>query len=501
MMNIEPLLVAYADGELSEIEEYSIEAKLESDPNLRLMLASLYRERLMFAELVREQYDQQENSEEPPQVVANNQIDTSSFEMSPNEEIYTAYVNGTLSKAEHDEVEKQLADDKRFENEFAEFCRTRFLFAEAARSQIGVAVPRKLNVGQTPYKRSLYQPKSNRSHAWLKIAALFIALLGGFLFFSHLYNEGGTDMITDANDTRPTPEDPSPVKTDLATFVELEGKVEIKRASGIVVADMKTRIMNADEIIVRTGMATIKFDGENSTIKLRSHSSVELTASNSETTVVLSNGTLAASIEKQKNGKMLFKTRHSQMEIIGTQFLLSTSRNNTNLEVSEGSVRMSHARSGEVKMVKSGEYAVASVNNLTKRKIELEVLGLSLINAENRQPISGHETITPDGTIHLSRLGTDSLTFEINTMPIIVESMDLTLTGPQGFAPIQQKEKFYPYFLTNNRSESHWVNSSTYEKLDPPLIPGKYKMIITVRGKVDHVSQEITHSVSFTVVD
>ncbi|WDE98341.1 NPCBM/NEW2 domain-containing protein [Lentisphaera profundi] len=100
---------------------------------------------------------------------------------------------------------------------------------------------------------------------------------------------------------------------------------------------------------------------DGSTLKFSSQSFVRLSETEGQKRVELFSGVLDADIAKQPPGKdMIITTEHSECEVIGTQFTLSSSNVSSLLDVTEGAVRYNKIKSDKSVMVEADHYASAS---------------------------------------------------------------------------------------------------------------------------------------------
>jgi hypothetical protein len=103
---------------------------------------------------------------------------------------------------------------------------------------------------------------------------------------------------------------------------------------------------------------------DGSTLKFSSQSFVRLSETEGQKRVELFSGVLDADIAKQPAGKdMIITTEHSECEVIGTQFSLSSSDVSALLDVTEGAVIYNKTSSSDSVLVKANHYASASQND------------------------------------------------------------------------------------------------------------------------------------------
>ena len=117
-------------------------------------------------------------------------------------------------------------------------------------------------------------------------------------------------------------------------------------------------LFSKDQIFVQdeSSLSMKYLDG--STLNFSSQSFVRLSDLNGQKHVELFSGLLTADIEKQAPGKdMIITTEHSECEVIGTQFTLSSSNVSALLDVTEGAVKYNQKSGSESVLVKADHYA------------------------------------------------------------------------------------------------------------------------------------------------
>ena len=147
----------------------------------------------------------------------------------------------------------------------------------------------------------------------------------------------------------------------MASVQSVEGTVEIRRAGKTVYAVAGAQIQGQDVVVASSnGKAEIKYGTEDTTIKLLSGATAKFWLQDDAKRVRLDAGTLVCKIAKQPAGKaMRFVTPNAEAMVVGTQLKLAVSNDATQLEVTEGSVKLAR-NDQQFVMVNAGEFAVAS---------------------------------------------------------------------------------------------------------------------------------------------
>ena len=188
------------------------------------------------------------------------------------------------------------------------------------------------------------EPKIHRFPVWFKRAVAAQIILIPILFF----------ILTPAKLQEAPPLLIGHVdKVGFDSFV-LRGKEKINIRKG-------DPLYSKDQIYVQneSSLGMKYLDG--SILKFSSQSFVRLTELNGQKRVELFSGVLDANIEKQAPGKdMIITTEHSECEVIGTKFTLSSSNVSSLLDVTEGAVRYNKRKSDDSVMVEADHYASAN---------------------------------------------------------------------------------------------------------------------------------------------
>ncbi|MDD7987239.1 NPCBM/NEW2 domain-containing protein [Lentisphaera marina] len=193
-------------------------------------------------------------------------------------------------------------------------------------------------MAQIPESKTLKFPK------WFKLAIAAQIILIPLLFFILSPIQSATTPAVLIGHVE---------KVGFDSFV-LRGKEKVNIRKG-------DPLFSKDQIYVQneSSLGMKYLDG--STLKFSSQSFVRLTDIKGQKRVELFSGVLDADIAKQAPGKdMIITTEHSECEVIGTQFTLSSSNVSSLLDVSEGAVRYNKVKSDNSVMVEADHYASAS---------------------------------------------------------------------------------------------------------------------------------------------
>lgn len=493
-------LLAYVDAELSAEEELIIDEELRAQPDLLHRIAELQRERFLMAETLIEAQAQTQQPllETQTDTVLSHSASEPSIEILPNEKIFDAYTNNQLSRSQVKELEDQIQSDPIFEQELAEFYRHSFQIAEVMNTKQSQPVPNILNFPDSRAKPLITSSVSPKKTPWLKIAASFAIFgAGTWLLFQNL--------------------NPSHEKQSRSQLVSINYQVKIDNPVGEVAVirgtgfspisfeqtkiserlqeDSDILLNHGDTIITGSGQAKIVYD-DGTTLNLRSYSQVKLAEFKGAKQVLLASGFVRADVTPQPSGKpLLIETPQIQIEVLGTAFILESSQDRTQLEMTEGSVKVEHLQSGYSSDLKAGEWLVAGKKGITFSGTKPQIVSFSLIDTKTKLALPDFNPITPDSVIKLSRIRNKEVTIRANTIPAIMYQVDLELNGPQGYPKIKWSESYFPYLLTKNMTESHWVDAKIYEPMSK-LIPGTYS--INAMAETPQ-KKKVTHKLRFYV--
>jgi anti-sigma factor RsiW len=476
-------LTAWLDGELSAEEEQLVELELTQEPQRLPEVTALIREQFLMAETLIEEAKPMVSEQATDCLEC--EPDEPDASLLPNEEILTAYVGGQLTDEQAQEVEQQIKSDPVFKRELAEFCRQRFQLAEILEDEpTQTAAPiLKFPAARTQAVRTrptvLASSMAHKSGTpWLKIAAIFAILAAGawFLTQQHLGDS------------------PQSVSVELkATMGEIQGDVVVLRNTERLKPDRAFQLMSGDTIITGSGQTMISYQ-DGTTFQIRSDSKAQFLDEDGAKQVMLTQGLASADVAKQATGKALIvRTPQLEVTVLGTAFLLESSQDQSRLDMTEGSVTVTHLHSGSTSGAKAGQSITASGDLLILSESKPRVVSFSLIDADSNQAVPGFDPILPDAALKLSELADRNLTLRANTIPKIMKEVKLKLVGPKGYPQLNQTENSFPYLLTENTMQRNSVDSEVYEPM-PELIPGSYT--ITAEAKTDG-EPSATHSLSF----
>ena len=481
-------LTAWLDGELDDAEAQAVEQELAQDPQRLTEVATLIREQFLMAETFIE--EAQAASSDSPADCPECEAVEPDVSMLPNEEIFTAYVGGQLTDEQAQEVELQIESDPVFKRELAEFCRQRFQMAEilegegaeedqAAGRVLNFPTSAPTHAGQG---RSAIMESAKSGGSWVKIAAVLAILATGAWFLAQEFLFG--------------PNGPQVVAVELkATIGDPVGEVSIIRDSKQLPVSDAFVLKDGDTLVTGSGKAVVIYQ-DGTSIQLRSYARLELNDEDGAKQLSLKHGLASADVTPQPDGKpMVIGTSIMDVEVVGTAFLLEASRGESRLEMTEGKVTVTHIATGRTSGAKAGQSITASADKVTLSDSKPRVVSFSLIDTETKQAVPGYDPILPDAAIPLSTVQGRQLTLRANTIPKIMDEVKLKLLGPKGYPQLSQTENFYPYLLTVNKSQNHWVDAEIYEAM-PEWVAGSYS--ITAEAKTGG-EDSTAHSLSFEV--
>ena len=242
-------------------------------------------------------------------------------------------LDGTLTPAEHAEVNQRLRDDSALREHLRDV-------AEQAVAMGDMARQRKTD---TPVRSPHSAGKSARYSSWLALAAsLTVLAASAWLFLG----------------SRETP---------VLTLVDASGSVA--RSHG---GEWRTEIGIGESMAA----GTLETVGESATAQLqfRDGTLISLTgeselsfSEDGQKLLVLREGSLSAQVKPQPKGKpMLVRTPSAEAEVIGTVFNLSTRSEDTLLKVDEGLVKLKRLSDGSAIDVPAKSSALASLDSTSK---------------------------------------------------------------------------------------------------------------------------------------
>jgi anti-sigma factor RsiW len=499
-MNAEHL-TAYMDGELSDEEQLLLEEQLRTDPELLLKMKIILRDELLFAEHFAEAWAAGEPSQEcsTPDRHSTRAASYTFLDALPNEELLTQYVGGQLTDEQERELEEQLNSSEILEKEFSEFCRQRCLIAEALGAADAIPKRRVLKIGPSPYRPPLMRPSKPRGAPWIRIAAAIAIMLVGGWFFNRSLDPFGQIGITDTSSDEP-----------IAVMTVTQGEVAvIRRGTGTEAASRysdlpaasrvgqgsEIQLHDRDLIVTGRGLAVVTYK-DGTSVHVRSYSQASLSEQTGDKRLMLYQGFAKANVSKQPHGlPMIVSTPQAEITVLGTAFMLETSEVRTDLEMTEGVVAVSLVNSDKAVRVSAGETLTATDGQLTLSGQEPRVISFSLIDTDAKKAVPQFDPIEPGAIIELAQLEGKNLTIRANTIPKLMSEVILTMKGPNGYPELKQTEHYYPYLVTDNNTESHWIDATEYVPM-PPLRLGSYTISATAthpRGKA------ATHTLGFEI--
>jgi ferric-dicitrate binding protein FerR (iron transport regulator) len=242
-------------------------------------------------------------------------------------------LDGTLTPAEHAEVNQRLRDDSALREHLRDV-------AEQAVAMGDMARQRKTD---TPVRSPHSAGKSARYSSWLALAAsLTVLAASAWLFLG----------------SRETP---------VLTLVDASGSVAWSHGG-----EWRTEIGIGESMAA----GTLETVGESATAQLqfRDGTLISLTgeselsfSEDGQKLLVLREGSLSAQVKPQPKGKpMLVRTPSAEAEVIGTVFNLSTRSEDTLLKVDEGLVKLKRLSDGSAIDVPAKSSALASLDSTSK---------------------------------------------------------------------------------------------------------------------------------------
>jgi hypothetical protein len=149
---------------------------------------------------------------------------------------------------------------------------------------------------------------------------------------------------------------------EIARLEDIAGDVRVVTAKGQTTSiKSSAAITSGDTIRTRGAQSTVfVVYGDGTRLTLVGDTDVTCTDQGHKS-VVVHQGTLAASVKPQPRGKpMLLATPAAQVEVLGTQFLVEALRDQTDLSVTQGSVRLIRISDGKAVDVPSGKRLLAT---------------------------------------------------------------------------------------------------------------------------------------------
>jgi hypothetical protein len=144
----------------------------------------------------------------------------------------------------------------------------------------------------------------------------------------------------------------------------LEGSNQLRRTGQNIAAREGMLIEPGDFIETGpTGRVVVSFEGELTSLELKPTSQLELSSWNGGKRLVLSQGTIDATVARQRPFRpLIITTPNAAATVIGTRFTLTATTNRTQLEVDEGKVRLADTLAADTApvVVSAGNYTVVA---------------------------------------------------------------------------------------------------------------------------------------------
>lgn len=266
-------------------------------------------------------------------------------------------------------------------------------------------------------------------------------------------------------------------------ILALEGDVKIKRGEVLKYMMLGDYLAQNDKIVCGSdSRIKFKLSSENTIYHLDPNSSMVMLDEQGKRWS-LSRGNVGALVDKQKGGaRVVFETRHANIEVLGTILQVMASDEESKLSVFEGAVKMLRLSDQKTQIVKEGHYTSTQSENLKHVKIgvsdqeDIEVVALSLIDVKQRKPFIGYDYKKDLGEIQLNSLGSRVFNLDIHTKPKVIGSLRFTVTGPNGLR-VSKVENFYPYTLGNKDESLSPFDLPNYDEYD--LRRGEYRVEVT----------------------
>jgi len=275
---------------------------------------------------------------------------------------------------------------------------------------------------------------------------------------------------------------------------------DIKVFRGDQLLDLTTlgEIKSGDKIITGNFSASFRYLNEETSIILNGNSEAVFRENGGAKVIYLNSGDLICDVDTQPFQKpMKIYTPHAEATVVGTQFLLTTGKDNSRLSVGKGTVNFRSKISNEVFEVTAGWTSRISKQKgtqnfrFTQDKTLIEVTDFTLINADTNLPFPQYDPIPEGSKIKLSELGTDRINILANVElnPRYVGSVRFKMNA---VSPTGQKLKIYDSRgkPRNNCVESLFPFMFGGDTDDEPVkarvwkaVPGTYELKATPYGE------------------
>ncbi|MCM8537701.1 MAG: FecR family protein [Lentisphaeraceae bacterium] len=169
-----------------------------------------------------------------------------------------------------------------------------------------------------------------------------------------------------------------------------------------------------DRIVTNQHKVLFRYADEETLVMVQSHSELHIKEKDGAKRLNLKQGDIICDVAKQPlNKPMVIYTEDAKTTVLGTQFLLSSKREETKLQVSEGSVRIQDKTSKKTHETKAGWQAETTGAGLRveQSKYEIKYERLVLINSDTSEEITAHDNLQNGDIIRLSEI--DATNFNI----------------------------------------------------------------------------------------
>jgi len=252
----------------------------------------------------------------------------------PLDDAMISYLVGDIEDAALSELDRRLRTDPAAARRFAQLCDHEVVLASMLRMRHGRQTPAHSRI--IPRK----VPRKLAARAWTFAAAAVALITIGFIWTRMQSTQLETPRV--------------------AEIAELVGTAEVQRAVGKSTLAVKASLRAGDRILVaQSSRLTISY-ADGTKLALDADTTLEL-PTRADKPIELRQGAVVASVAHQPAGKPLrLHTPQAQAEIVGTQFRLAIHGAATQLDVSEGQVRLTREKDQSTVRVDAGFSAVAS---------------------------------------------------------------------------------------------------------------------------------------------
>jgi tellurite resistance-related uncharacterized protein len=307
------------------------------------------------------------------------------------------------------------------------------------------------------------------------------------------------------------------VGKSIAHFTALDNKndtVSIIRNGKNIPITSDTELQVNDKIATSTNEVFIRYKNEETVIIIKENSILELKEKEGAKRLYLRQGAIICDVDKQPDGKpMIIYTKQSKSTVLGTQFLLSTTEDHTNLSVMEGSVEMEEKDSKKSVTAKAGWQAKTAIGTIKVFPInysdsKIKINKLILIDPDQEKTIAGFDPFVDGMVIDMDVIDSRFLNIFIDAdekyvggIFSIFKGIDnkgktIRIYNERGQNRNKGREKYYPYFLLGDGKDGREEKPLRWEPA-----PGKYTLSLTPYGqhkKLSTLGQNVT--INFTII-